>query len=198
MKNQVKMLRTLLMVIGTLFIMHGIAGCNQSETKTTGSEMQASKKEVSAPQTDIHAAALMGDLKTIRQHIAAGTDLEQKDPIGGSTPLITACVFGNTEVAIALMDAGADVDAMNNDGSTPLHCAALFCYPEIVQSLLEHGADKTAVNKRGEIPSVALQVSFEEMIPVYDFFNEQLGPLGFKLDYEELKENRPRIAELLK
>ena len=198
MKTSVKLLNALLLS-GTIFLVQGITGCNQTGNTNGESEPRTQKlAKVKPPKLDIHAAALMGDLDAIQQHIAAGTDLEQKDPIGGSTPLITACVFGNAEVANVLMEAGADLEAKNNDGSTPLHCAALFCYPDIVQSLLDHGADKMSVNNRGEHPSVAVQGTFEEMVPVYDFFNEQLGPLGFKLDYNELKKNRPVITALLK
>jgi len=74
------------------------------------------------PKTDIHTAALMGDLKVIHQHIKAGSDLDEKDQYG-STPLIIAATFGKTEIARALIDAGADVNCRNNDGSTPLHIA---------------------------------------------------------------------------
>jgi len=42
--------------------------------------------------------------------------------------LTTAAVFGKTEIALALVNAGADVNIINNDGSTPLHTAAFFCH----------------------------------------------------------------------
>ena len=182
----------------TIIVFTGIYGCVNSGEKETGSQPATVKTDTKPPKLEIHAAVLMGDIDAIRQHIAAGTDLEQKDPLGGSTPLITACVFGKTEVAIVLMEAGANLDAKNNDGSTPLHCAALFGYPEIVSALLEHGADKTLKNNAGELPSRAVEVSFDKMIPIYDFFSQQLGPLGLKLDYDNLKEKRPQIAEMLK
>ena len=39
---------------------------------------------------------------------------------------------------------------------------------------------------------------FEQMKPIYDLLGVGLGPLGLKLDYERIKETRPRIAELLR
>ena len=54
----------------------------------------------------------------------------------GSTPLIIAATFGKTEVARALIEAGADLGMRNNHGSTPLHVAAFLCRPEIVEAML--------------------------------------------------------------
>ena len=52
----------------------------------------------------LHEAAFRGDLDVVRQHIAAGSDLSERATSGGSCPLITAAIFGNTEVARALIE----------------------------------------------------------------------------------------------
>lgn len=78
----------------------------------------------SAPDVDLHMAALTGNLEAIQQHIQAGSDLNLREPTRGSTPLITAIVFDKPEVAKALIDAGADINLQNNEGSTPLITAA--------------------------------------------------------------------------
>jgi len=197
MKTRNVTLKNMQLMTCCIFFVLGFVSCKSGD-KNPGLHRDSGKQEIQAPKTDIHAAALMGDLKAIKMHIAAGTDLEKKDPLGGSTPLITACVFGKSEVAIALIEAGANVDAKNNDGSTPLHCAALFCYTDIVRSLLEHGADKSLTNNNGELAIRAVEVPFEKMIPIYDFFSRELGPLGLRLDYDYLEEQRPGIAALLK
>src|SRR5688500_18216909 len=64
---------------------------------------------VEAPEVDIHTAVLTGNQAALKQHIEAGSNLNEKDPFGGSSPLITASVFGKTDEAKILIDAGADL-----------------------------------------------------------------------------------------
>src|SRR5687767_14179178 len=79
------------------------------------------KTEVKAPEVDIHTAVLTENKEALQQHIKAGSNLNEKDPFGGSSPLITASVFGKPAMAKILIDAGADINFQNNDGSTALH-----------------------------------------------------------------------------
>ena len=173
------------------------------QTKSTDSEKGNSQKEgkeekVEAPKMDIHAAAFMGNVEMIHQHIKAGSDLNVKEPMGGSSPLISATVFGKTDVALALIEAGADLNCTNNEGSTALHSAAFFCRNEIVEALIKKGADKTIKNKTGATALESVQAPFEAVKGIYDFISKQLGPMGFKLDYKQVEANRPIIATMLK
>ena len=145
----------------------------------------------------LHEAALVGNLEAIRQHVANGSNLDEKDAYG-STPLIIAATFDRIEVARALTQAGANLEIGNNDNSTPLHTAAFFCRTEIVKMLLETGADPKAVNNNGHTPLQTVEVPFENVKGAYDAFGAALGPLGLKLDYDQIKTTRPRIAEMLR
>jgi ankyrin repeat protein len=147
---------------------------------------------------NLHEAAVLGNLEAVNQHIHAGSDLNVKEPSRSSSPLITAAVFGQAEVVRVLIEAGADVNYQNSDGSTALHTAAFFCRQEIVEMLLDNGADKNLRNNGGATALDSVNGSFEEKKPVYDFFKDALGPAGLKLDYEQLKKGRPKIAEMLK
>ncbi|MBT7095567.1 MAG: hypothetical protein HN936_20150, partial [Bacteroidetes bacterium] len=51
------------------------------------------------PAVDIHTATIIGDIDAVKQHIKAGSDLDAKEASLGSSPLISAAVFGKTEVA---------------------------------------------------------------------------------------------------
>jgi uncharacterized protein len=51
-----------------------------------------------------------------------------------------------------LLEAGADVDATDDEGFTPLHFAAQDDSEEVVQLLLDAGADVNAANTKGETP----------------------------------------------
>ena len=146
----------------------------------------------------LHEAVVSGNLKVVQEHIESGSNIDFKDPAGGSSPLITAAVFGKTEIAIALIDAGADLNIRNNEGSTPLITAAFFCRTEIVEALLNKGADKTLKNNAGSTALDSVTSPFENVKPIYDYFGNTFESMGLKLDYDHLKTTRPVIGEMLK
>lgn len=150
------------------------------------------------PTVDIHTAVVKGDIKTIKQHIAAKSNLNVKESFGGSTPLISAALFGKTEIAKLLIDAGAMLNIQNNEGSTALITAAFFCRPDIVKMLLAKKADITIKNKYGNTAYTTVTSTFQDVKPLYDMLASSLEPLGLKLDYEYLKITRPIIAAMLK
>ena len=150
------------------------------------------------PSVSLPDAARQGDLPSIRQHIKAGSNLNEKDLVTGSTPLITAATFGQTDVARALIHAGADLNVSNNDGSTALISAAFLCRTEIVRDLLQKGADKTAKNKAGSTALESVAGSFDQVKGVYDLLQAVLGPAGLKLDLDQIQATRPLIAEMLR
>lgn len=157
-----------------------------------------SEKKTGAQAPDIHTAVITGNKEALKQHIAAGSNINEKDPFGGSSPLISAAVFGKTEEAKMLIDAGADLNFQNNDGSTALHSSAFFCRPEIVRMLLEKGADKTIVNNFGATPYQTVAGTFAEAKNIYDMIGKVLEPMGLKLDYTYIEQTRPVIADMLK
>jgi len=153
---------------------------------------------MSATGMGLHEAVLAGDLGAVQSLIASGSDLNVKEPSGGSSPLITAAIFGRTDEALALIEAGADVNQKNNDGSTALITAAFMAQTEIVEALLEAGADKSITNNAGSTALDSVSGSFEDVRGIYDYLGAVLGPLGLELDYERIQETRPVIAEMLR
>jgi ankyrin repeat protein len=154
--------------------------------------------KVKVPDMDIHTAVVNGNIEVLKQHLAAGTDIDAKDPFGGSSPLISACLFGKTEIAKILIDAGADLNFLNNDGSTALHTAAFFCRPELVKLLMKKGADKSIKNKYGQTAYETVAGPFADVKKVYEMLAKMLGPMGLKLDYAHIEKTRPEIAAMLK
>jgi len=103
-----------------------------------------------APDINIHKAAFDGNIEAVKQHIAAGTDVNAKDD--GVTPLHSAATYGRKEIAELLIANGADVNAKRDDGWTPLHYAALFGEKEIAELLIAKGAKVNAKNKNDNTP----------------------------------------------
>ena len=178
-----------------LIVMISLSACGQK--KTQSDEESSAKTEVKAPDMALSAAVVAGNLDAVKQHIEAGTDINEKDPLSGSTPLITAITFDKKDIAQALIDADADLAIKNNDGATALHVAAFFGRVEAVQMLMDAGADKSAKNNFGATPRETVMGSFEDMKPIYEMMQQQLAPIGLQLDLAEVEKARPTIAIML-
>jgi len=116
--------------------------------------------------TPILRAAKAGDVEAIQVLLAKGAD--PKIPArNGITPLMAAAGLGTKEEdttgrkkteaeaisSIQLcLDAGADVNAADNQGDTALHGAAQKGWDRVVQFLVDHGAKLDAHDKRGRTP----------------------------------------------
>ena len=87
---------------------------------TTQSPEPPTTKVLDVP---ILAAAYNGNIEAVKQHLAAGTDVNVKGGFLDVTPLNYAAFWGHKEVAELLIAAGADVNAKANDGTTPLDVA---------------------------------------------------------------------------
>ena len=149
-----------------------------------------------AQDVDIWKAAASGNIEAIKQHLEAGTDVDAKEPPGGSTPLLVAAIFGRVEAAKLLIEKGANVNARSNDGATALHGAAFFCHTEIVKLLLGKGADVNAKNIRGETPLDAVAGEWsQELEGIYKWLAELWN---LQLDLERIKATRPKVAALLR
>ncbi|OJJ16973.1 hypothetical protein BKI52_30110 [marine bacterium AO1-C] len=184
--------------ISLLFIFFASA-CAQPEKNNTAKINNAEVKPKGIkPKMNIHAAIIQGKLDIVKQHIKAGTDINQKEPMSSSTPLMSAITFNKPEIVKALIDANANLSLKNNDGSTALHTAAFFGRIKMVQMLLDAKADKSIKNNFGATPRETVLGEFAKMKPVYEMLIQQLKPMGFVLDLEALKKARPVVAKMLR
>lgn len=163
----------------------------------TGCKEAPVAPEPNPPKVAIHTAVATGDLSQIKQHIAAGSNLDEPDAMTQSTPLMNAVVFGRIDIAKALIDGGAALDLKNGDGSTALISAAFFCHEELVRALLDAGADPTLRNNAGATAHSTVEGPWEQIRPIYDFVGGLLKPIGVTLDYTRIEATRPKIAEML-
>lgn len=153
-------------------------------------------KSQSAVPIDIFYAAISGDANAIREHIAIGTDLNQVEQVGGSTPLILATIFGNRSVAEMLVEADADLEVRNKSGGTALHQACFFGRPEIVKILLQAGADRRKLNVFGLTP---IDLAAKEMDSEWQaIYEHTYQTLNLDFDFEKLDRARDQIREIFK
>jgi hypothetical protein len=171
------------------------SSCTEQKKDTLSKSETTSEIEV--PKQDIHEAIITDNFEVLKQHIKAGRDLNKKEAMGGSTPIMTAITFDKTEMVKVLLNANVDLSIQNNDGSTALHTAAFFGKLEMVQMLIDAKADKTIKNNFGATPRETVLGDFEQIKPFYEMMIMQLEPMGFKLDLNEVKKARPVIALML-
>lgn len=162
-------------------------------------EIQPKTQEttLAQPSMGLHEAVIHGDLQVVREHIDLGTNLDQKEPAGGSSALLVASLLGKTDIALALIEAGADINLINNEGSTALITAAFFGRVGIVEALLNKGANKDIKNNTGSTALTSVLSPYESVAGIYDYFEQVYKPIGLELDRDELKKNRGTIADML-
>ena len=128
--------------IADLLRKHG--GKTEKELENAEPVTEAAKPEpptVKAPDISIHDAAFEGNIEAVKQHLAAGVDVNAKSDKLGTTPLHYAAKRGEKEIAELLIANGADVNARGMMGWTPLSWAA---NKEIAELLIAKGADVKA------------------------------------------------------
>lgn len=72
--------------------------------------------------------------------------------IFGDRPLQVVITWGDLEAVELLLDAGAPLNAKNEDGNTALHHALEMGHFEIARRLIGAGADQTIRNDEGKLP----------------------------------------------
>ena len=116
------------------------------------------------PSVDIWEAARTGNIEAVRQHLAAGADVNAKDAWGG-TPLHYAASGGHKEIVELLIAKGAAVNAKRSDGGTPLDWAEETGFNKETADLLrKHGATTTKpkVTSFKSMPEIDLASFTEE------------------------------------
>ena len=139
---------------------------------------------------------MTGNTAAVQQHLRAGTDINAKEDFGGSTPLILAAIFGQSEIVKILIDAGAELDLRNSSGGTALHQACFFGRPEIVELILNSGADPHLVNSWDFTPLDLVTIEFDDRLE--ETYRHVYESLGLEFDAKFVSESRLQIAGILR
>jgi truncated hemoglobin YjbI len=109
--------------------------------------------------TPLHCAGnecdVEGGGKVVRALVRAGADVNAHDRAKRSTPLHMSARRGHLEVAEALLDCGASIEARDRVGDTPLRRAVNCDQVELASLLLVHGADVRSIGSKAATPILA-------------------------------------------
>lgn len=104
--------------------------------------------------TPLQLAAYFGAPAAASALIAAGADIDAvSDNAMRIQPLHAAAAGRHGDVAMLLIDKGADVSGRQRHGWTPLHSAAHNGDGDLVEALIAAGADATTTNDDGLTPA---------------------------------------------
>jgi hypothetical protein len=99
-------------------------------------------------------AAVDGNLEVVKLFIAAGYSPDTK--AGGTPPIVSAAMFGHPHVVQYLIEAGADVNAVDENNTTALIRIATDCdKTEIVRLLVKTGA-RSDIKSAGGMNAIEL------------------------------------------
>ena len=106
--------------------------------------------EAKLPNISIHRAAIQGNLKVVKQHLAAGTDVNTKDSSG--LTVLHAVRFDQKVISEFLILNGADINARNIYEETLLHLAVYNGHIGFVKLLIANKAELNPKDLRGLTP----------------------------------------------
>ncbi len=159
---------------------------------------------------DFIIATQNGNLEKVRELIDQGMDVNMRyemsglipgfPPVGKWTPLMTAAIRNDTELAHVLIASDGDLNAQNYSGHAPLHWAAKRGNTAVAKILIDGGADVNIQNNIGETPlywacgslqleCVAFLLAAGADINLYEY---EYSPL-----WKAAREGGRRIADLL-
>ncbi|KXZ54426.1 hypothetical protein GPECTOR_5g8 [Gonium pectorale] len=104
-------------------------------------------------KSPLHLAASRGKMSVLKLLLEVGrANVAAAVSDDGWTPLHLAARAGAADKVAALLAAGAEPGAANQQGNTALHLAAINGHMAVAEALLQAGASKGAANKEGRRP----------------------------------------------
>ena len=136
----------------------------------TAEELKAEEYSNAEAANALRNAAEEGNIEAVKQHLAAGVDVNAKSRFFTRTPLHAAAEFGHKVVCEILIAKGADVNAKISDGfhkgDTPLDKAInkRKRHPETAALLRKHGGKTGEELKAAESIHVAIELGNIEAV----------------------------------
>ena len=180
----------------TLFL--SCSNANQENQTSSISEETLDNQaavEVKEPANSIWISAKKGDIESIKQHIAFGTDLNSKGSSRNETALIIASCQGHSDIVELLINNGVNLDIQNDEGVTAQFCAVFFGQTEIVQLLYDAGSNPNIVMSQDlsamDLVSVEWGSDRESAVRLYKIKYQ------VSFDIDDIKSAHPLIMDIL-
>ena len=126
----------------------------QQGWQPTASQVQAAIRAARQVQAFPETARADSD----GRRLSRGTPRDYTERVGaqgGLTALLHAARQGHTDVALALLYAGADIDHVSGDNTSPLQIATMNGHFDLASRLIERGADPNIATDGGATPLFA-------------------------------------------
>lgn len=91
--------------------------------------------------TELESASFHGRIEIIKSLLEADVDINARNPLWKTTPLMAATSGGSTAAVQFLINNGADLEAKDLVGRSSLFTAVDFRHKEVMQILLDEGAN---------------------------------------------------------
>jgi len=124
------------------------------------SEVRATNSEI----VDLHTAARMGSLESVKDFVSQGADVNSEDA-EHFTPLIYAAANDHIDIAAYLLGKGADPNLHSSEsGATALLLSSQMGHARIVKLLLDKGGRVNATDNLGMTPLIRAAYSCKDAI----------------------------------
>ena len=156
------------------------AGTWAPDPSEVSAAIQAAKDYRSQQEVDVEAVAADEEVgRPLNYTRLVGTQ-------GGLTPLLLATREGSTDIAMALLDAGAGIDTVGvGDQTSPILMAIINGHFDLAMNLMERGADPTLASAAGTTP-------------LYAVINTQWAPKARFPQRQEYLQQQTTYLELMK
>ncbi|KAK3302136.1 uncharacterized protein B0T15DRAFT_496607 [Chaetomium strumarium] len=131
----------------------GLATPAHAESTVSPAKMAPHKKHLDAHgQTFLARACAKGEYQIAKQRLQERPEDINVADYAGNTPLQIAALNGYDDIVRLLVDAGCNLDCVNNDKDTPLLDAVENGHLDVVKILLDAGVNPRKANAYGQEP----------------------------------------------
>ncbi|NOS68943.1 MAG: hypothetical protein HOP33_03340 [Verrucomicrobia bacterium] len=140
-------------------------------------------------------AVLSRSPETVRALLAAGADPDTKNSSGSPVLRISVTDAMSREVAAALLEAKANVNAPDSNGLTPLHWAGAYSRRDLAELLVKAGADTNRRDNHGSTPLDLVKAAKRPDSETFAAWLRQQGALDDLPDFNAIRITRKGLAQ---